>query len=255
MRWQATRTGSSLAVLCAALFGLAAAGQAAPAAIPHDAQTVDASVYPWSAIGKIYNSIGGSCTGVLIAVDRVLTAAHCLYNPRTARFLPASSVHFLLGYDKGSFRWHGRVSSIAVAPGYAPRAPSRAAADWAVLTLAERVAEDLKPLALTRQGLSRGTGVVLAGFARRRVHVMTADLDCRLLAIAVPDGLVAHDCSLDRGSSGAPLLALDADGKARIVGLQIAVGRLGGRRAGLAIAAAKIDPARALPPPPRRAEQ
>ena len=53
-------------------------------------EPVDVASYPWSAIGKLFNEAGGSCTGAIISRDKILTAAHCVYNDRTQRFLPAS---------------------------------------------------------------------------------------------------------------------------------------------------------------------
>ncbi len=61
--------------------------------------TVDVARYPWSSIGKLFNSVGGACTAVVIAPDQVLTAAHCLYAFRTQRWLRADAIHFLLGYS------------------------------------------------------------------------------------------------------------------------------------------------------------
>ena len=48
---------------------------------------VDIGVYPWSSVGKLYNSTGGACTGSLVGPNKVLTAAHCIFNTRTWRLL------------------------------------------------------------------------------------------------------------------------------------------------------------------------
>ena len=73
-------------------------------------EAVDELRYPWSSIGKLYNETGGSCSGVVIARDKILTAAHCLFNARTRRFIPAEALHFLVGYRTGRYSAHARVA-------------------------------------------------------------------------------------------------------------------------------------------------
>ena len=54
---------------------------------------------PWRAIGKLQaasENFRKTCTGSLVGPALVLSAAHCLFNPRTGRFFPPGSVHFLL---------------------------------------------------------------------------------------------------------------------------------------------------------------
>ena len=75
-------------------------------------EAVDVASYPWSAIGKLFNEAGGACTGAIIARDKILTAAHCVYNERTRRFLPASALHFMVGYRSGQAAVHARVASV-----------------------------------------------------------------------------------------------------------------------------------------------
>ena len=65
-------------------------------------EAVDEQSYPWSAIGKLFTESGSECSGVLISRDKVLTAAHCLFNYRTRRFIPADALHFLVGYRTGT---------------------------------------------------------------------------------------------------------------------------------------------------------
>ena len=67
-------------------------------AFGHDAIDVDADVFPWSSVGKIYNSARSSCTGSVIAPDKVLTAAHCLFNRATS---PTGRITFSLGLQGG----------------------------------------------------------------------------------------------------------------------------------------------------------
>ena len=105
-----------VALLHGLLIGAAAAGAQTTAG--PDLTKVDVSSYPWSSIAKLNNSVGGSCTGVVIEQDKVLTAAHCIFNRRTGRFLPASSLHVLLGYERGRFAFHALADNYAIGSGY-----------------------------------------------------------------------------------------------------------------------------------------
>ena len=142
---------------------------------------VDASAYPWSAIGKLFNEAGSACTGAIIARDKILTAAHCVYNARTRRFAPASSLHFMVGYRGGQAAVHARVARYETGAGYDPlRWSETMDADWVILTLTEHLPQEIEPLRLSQAAAPRGTKAVIAGYPEDRAHAMTADTDCEL---------------------------------------------------------------------------
>ena len=231
--------GRAAALWCAMASGAAAAGPVsappgAAAAADHHA-VVDADRYPWSAVGKLFNSIGGACTAVAVAPDKVLTAAHCLYAFRTHRFLQADSIHFLLGYARGDYRVHARVASFAIGPGYDPADETRtAAADWAVLTLAEPLPPAVRPLALAEAVPAPGTGIEIGGFAQDRAYLMTADVDCRLLGPSAGTPVLGHDCTIAHGDSGAPLLVAARDGSVEAFAVTVGFWSVGGRHVAIA---------------------
>jgi protease YdgD len=234
--------------------GAEAAGTAGP--VPPDHHViVDADSYPWSAVGKLFNSIGGACTAAAIAPSKVLTAAHCLYAFRTRRFLPPDSIHFLLGYARGDYRIHARVSAIALGPGYDPADETRtAASDWAVLTLAEPLPATVRPIPLAAAVPPSGTAIEIGGFAQDRAYLMTADTHCRLLGPSSGSAVLAHDCVIAHGDSGAPLLVAAGDGSVQAFAVTVGFWSVAGRQVSIAapVTAAIVETARSEPAEARR---
>ncbi len=206
---------------------------------------MDASAFPWSSVAKLFNSVGGACTGSVIGRDQILTAAHCLYNFRTRRFLPPDAIHALLGYERGDYSTHARVERYTIGPGYDPVAErSTAASDWAVLHLAEHLPETIRPLQPADAVPEPSTRLMVGGFARDRAFVMTADNDCKVLGLVAGGTLISHDCLIAPGDSGAPLLVTGSAGEVRYVGIAVGIWHQGSSQIGIAT--------KGPPDPPRK---
>ncbi len=247
-------------VLAAALAGLAASepalAQQTVAVTPSEAQggahhaTVDADVYPWSSVAKLFNSVGGSCTGAVIARDEVLTAGHCLYAFRTRRFLPPEAIHVLLGYDRGDYRVHARVARYRLGPGYDPQVEQRSAAsDWAVLHLAEPLPGSVEPLPLSQLPASDKAAIMVGGFARDKAYMMTADDHCVVTGSVDGGRLIAHDCVIAPGDSGAPLLISRGPKQIEVVGVAVGIWHVGSKAVAIAAPISPSILAGAVPPP------
>ena len=203
-------------------------------------KTADVSSYPWSSIGKLNNSVGGSCTAVVINRTQILTAAHCLFNRRTARFLPASALHFLLGYDRGAYSVHALVADYSMGAGYDPNSESTTlSSDWSILRLAEPLPATVRPLQVASNIPEPTTELLMGSYAARSVHLMTEVSGCRLLGFSKGRDLILHNCAAGLGSSGAPLLML-SERSYVVVGLQVAFQQRGSSQIMLAIPAANI---------------
>lgn len=225
------RLGGPIAAACvAALAGqtLAADRPALPGIRDTDARVVvDPTAPPWNAVVKVQTNIGTRCTGALIGPATVLTAAHCLYNQRTRAMLQPGSVHVLVGYQRGGFRWHRLVSSYRAGPGYDGAGKPPQTADWARLELAEPVPSDVAPLPLATATPASGSPIAIAGYNQDRAQLLMADRECHIGIVTQRPGgtLLLHDCSATRGTSGGPLLMSENGGWA-VVGINIAAGEL-----------------------------
>jgi protease YdgD len=159
----------------------------------------------------------------VIGPSQFLTAAHCLYNKRAARFVSAESIHILLGYAKGDYRVHRISSKYTVPSAFDPNVTRAYTEDWAVLYTSEPFPQYIRPLRMASATPSPGGAVKAVGFAREQQYLMTVDHHCQIQEISEDAKLIAHDCVINFGDSGGPLLSGDGKDEGLIVGVNVAV--------------------------------
>ncbi len=189
---------------------------------------------PENAIVRVNLETGGHCTGFAIDRRTVATAAHCLWLARPRHWIQPTSLHVLVGYDRGEFRQHARVRAYRIAADFRPNAVAAKrgeGGDWALLELSAPIEGPVLPL--VEAPPAPLATLALAGYPAARGHRMTARVACRVVKLG--RGYFRHDCPAGPGQSGAPLFALQA-GAWRAFGLHVASG--GGQ--GLAVTGAAI---------------
>jgi protease YdgD len=180
----------------------------------------------WQAIGRLDSAKGSYCTGTLISPDLVLTAAHCVFAGND--LVKPSDLTFQAGLTHGTAAAKRQVSQIEVLNTYDPANGMSAVnirTDVALVRLAERIpTHELDPFVVYSGQLPKGP-VSVVSYGKGRSEALSRQDQCQV--VHTQTGLIALDCDLTFGSSGAPVFT-HLNGRGQIVALISGGGSWGG---------------------------
>jgi protease YdgD len=185
----------------------------------------------WRAVGRIDAKGVGFCTGTLIAPDLVLTAAHCVYDPRSGVPVTAEGLTFNAGMTGGVAVAQRDVAQVVAHPGYKPGTPiseENVRHDVALLRLATAIpTHEIAPFAIHEGDLGAGQ-VSVVSYGRGRSESLSRQNSCDI--VNTRDRVVTMNCDVTFGSSGAPVFS-HLNGRGRIASVISGTGHYGGRKA------------------------
>jgi V8-like Glu-specific endopeptidase len=166
------------------------------------------------------------CTATLITPSIVVTAAHCLYHPRTHARVPVSELRFVAGLRLGETAAVRRTVRAVTQPDFAFEGLaefSGVRSDLALIELDEPIPADAA-LPFATAALAPGAApLAIVSYARDRAQAPSIEAPCGL--ISTFGGVAALDCAVTYGASGAPVLQGEGDAT-RLVGVVSAMGRV-----------------------------
>lgn len=190
----------------------------------------------WEAVGRLDIDGKGFCTGALIGPDLVLTAAHCLYDTASGARINHETIEFLAGWRNGRASAYRQVRRAVVHPDYsydADVSSARVRNDIALLELAHPVRNTTIEPFETAARPRKGDRVGVVSYARDRAEAPSLQDVCTVLARQ--QGVLVTSCSVDFGSSGAPIFTF-AEGRAQIVSVVSAKAEMNGANVSLGTA-------------------
>ncbi len=203
------------------IVGMSTVAQAA------DPQSGVRSLPGWEAVGRLNISGRNMCTGTLVASNLVLTAAHCLFDPKTGRAIDPTKIVFEAGLMGSRAKASRGVAKAVLHPKYQHRNSGTAqmGSDIAVLRLTKAIStREIRPLEMSWDA-NRGDAVGVLSY--NYTHATRPNLEPSCKVLAKQSTTLVTSCRVEFGASGAPVLQVTPGRTPRLVSVVSAKAAMG----------------------------
>ena len=199
-----------------------------------DRVMLDTTLSPYTAIGRL--NLGGGrqfCTGVLVAPDRVMTAAHCLIDRRTRRPYRPERIHFVAGQRRNTYLDHAPARCVHYLRGTPEQenASIKQFVDDAALVILRRPLK-VEPVRLADPYFGDPGPLSHPAYSRNRPYLLSVHRACRLQEKV--RGVWLTDCDTSYGSSGGPVF-IERDNRLKLAAIMSGATRRNGKVSSVAL--------------------
>ncbi len=189
----------------------------------------------WEAVGLLLIEGQSSCTGVLVRSDIVLTAGHCLYDAASGHKADPAQVEFRAGWRNGRAVAYRTGRRAVVDPDFMAGQDGslrQRTHDIALLQLSSPIPATHAAPFRVGGTMRAGQEVSIVSYGQGRNDAPSRERRCSVLREF--SNMLAMDCSVVHGSSGAPVFIRDG-GRERVAAVVSALARSDGKQVSVAV--------------------
>ncbi|KIO63670.1 hypothetical protein B4064_2873 [Caldibacillus thermoamylovorans] len=192
-------------------------------------EVVNSEIMPYSSISFLF-SLDSMCTGTIIDDDKVLTAAHSVYNPGTKQYYRNSTIY--PGVNKDEFPF-GSANSIEYIVPVQYIHSGNPKFDYAIIKLNKPIGHNIERLNFINIKYTLGNPIKVIGYLVDKLEetgkVSQYEMEGR--ALSEDHFNLYYDIDTSIGQSGAPIL----NNKNEIIGIHIGRYRTNGLNGGIKV--------------------